>query len=197
MKSTKKKKRFKRSIIALVILVFLAVAAVLYAPDLAERGYEWMYPLNYKSDVLEYSEQYDLDPYMVFALIRTESSFDPSAVSSAGAIGLAQIMPDTGQWLADKMQLELYSEEMLYIPATNIEISCYYIDLLVGRFGDTDTALAAYNAGIGNVSAWLEDSQYSDDGITLKYIPFDETRDYVERINSAMGYYMEIYPELT
>lgn len=197
MKSTKKKKRFKRSIIALVILVFLAVAAVLYAPDLAERGYEWMYPLNYKSDVLEYSEQYDLDPYMVFALIRTESSFDPSAVSSAGAIGLAQIMPDTGQWLADKMQLELYSEEMLYIPTTNIEISCYYIDLLVGRFGDTDTALAAYNAGIGNVSAWLEDSQYSDDGITLKYIPFDETRDYVERINSAMGYYMEIYPELT
>jgi len=161
-----------------------------------EQGQQWVYPLDYKSDILEYSEDYGVDQYLMFALIRTESAFDSSAVSSAGAIGLAQIMPETGQWLADKMQLETYSVEMLYIPEINIKLSCYYINLLIARFGSTGTALAAYNAGMGTVSSWLEDSRYSDDGITLTYIPYEETRNYVERVNSAMESYTRLYSEL-
>lgn len=198
LKRSKKKNRpFRRFLlIILAIILLLGVGVIVFTPDLVEQSAVWLYPLNYKDYVLEYSEIYGVDPYLVLALIRTESAFDPEAVSSAGAIGLCQIMPETGEWLASKMGMEVYSEDMLTIPTTSIEMSCYYIDLLLDRYSDTNTALAAYNAGMGNVSGWLEDSRYSEDGVTLSYIPYDETRGYVEKINSAKETYTKLYPSL-
>lgn len=181
---------------ALIFVIVMAFISIRYAPNLIDRGQQWMYPLNYKSEIIKYSEEYSLDPYLMFALIRTESAFDSKAVSSAGAIGLAQIMPETGQWLAGRMNLEIYSEEMLYIPETNIELSCYYVNMLLARFGTIETALAAYNAGSTTVSTWLEDSRYSQNGVTLTNIPYEETREYVERISDAMDSYVKIYPDL-
>lgn len=200
MKRSGKKKNKKRLgsffIITLVIVLLLAIGAIYFAPRLVEQSYVWLYPLNYKEYILDYSEAYGLDPYLMFALIRTESAFDPKAVSPAGAIGLGQIMPETGEWLASKMGLEAYSEDILYIPETSIEMSCYYIKMLINIFGNTDTAIAAYNAGMGTVSSWLEDSQYSEDGVILIHIPYKETREYVERINDAMDIYLKLYPNL-
>lgn len=201
LKRKQSRKKRKKSIIrlltiTLVIGLLLAMGALYFAPDLMEQGYAWLYPLNYKEYILEYSEVYKVDPYMMFALFRTESAFDPKAVSPVGAMGLGQIMPDTGQWLAEKMSLEVYSEDMLYIPATSIEMSCYYMNMLIGMFESTDTALAAYNAGMGTVSTWLQDGQYSEDGVTLVHIPYQETRDYVERINEARAVYIKLYPNL-
>lgn len=193
----KGRKRIPRFITILIILILLlGLGTIFLAPDIVDYGYEYMYPLNYKDYVLEYSEKYGVDKYLMFALIRTESAFNSDAVSSAGAIGLTQIMPDTGQWLASKMGMEVYSEDMLYIPETNIEISCYYINMLIEMFGNVDTALAAYNAGMGTVGGWLDDSQYSEDGVMLSYIPYEETRNYVEKINSAKEVYMDLYPDL-
>ena len=74
-------------------------------------------------------------------------------------------------------------------PETSINFGCYYLRHLIDLYKNTDTALAAYNAGMGNVNGWLEDKEYSDDGVTLKYIPFPETRSYVRKVNESWEYY--------
>ena len=192
---TKKKKPKKLPFILIFIVALLLVFSLLFAPKIVDQGYEYLYPLNYYAIVAQYSAEYDLDAYLVMALIRTESNFNPEAVSEAGAIGLAQIMPETGQWLSEKMQLTPYSEEMLYIPETSIQLCCYYLDLLIDRYENIDTALAAYNAGMGTVSNWLADSAYSEDGATLSAIPYDETRNYVQRVGDAYAIYLKLYAE--
>ena len=192
MRKNVKKKR-KLPIIIVIIFALILVFFLYFAPDLVDQGYGILYPLNYHTTVETYCAEYGLDSYLVMALIRTESNFDPDAVSTAGAIGLAQIMPDTGQWLSEKMGMEPYSEDMLYIPDTSIQMCCYYLNLLIERYGNLDTALAAYNAGMGTVSDWLKDPNCSDDGLTLYYIPYQETRNYVQRINDSYGIYRNLY----
>lgn len=152
-----------------------------------------MYPLRYRELILKYSEQYDIPKDLLSALINAESGFDPEAESSAGAVGLMQLLPSTAEEMAGRMDVE-YNEEMLTDPETNISYGAYYLSYLYKYVAsDWETVCAAYNAGFGRVNGWLADERYSDDGISLKAIPFEETRNYVKKIKESRAEYLELY----
>ena len=146
------------------------------------------YPREYAEYVELYSQKYGVPESLVFAVIHTESSFDSGAVSSVGAVGLMQMMPDTFAWLTDEILFEHLESGMLYDPETNIKYGTYLLSRFYDRYGDWELTLAAYNGGVGNVDGWLEDPAYSDGEGGLKKIPFKETRNYVKKVNY---YYME------
>ena len=151
------------------------------------------YKLNYTESIARWADEYGLDRTLVASVIWTESRFNAKAESSAGAAGLMQIMPETGQWIAEKIDLGDYSDDMRFDPDTSIHMGCWYLRYLSDRFSETDTVLAAYNAGPNKVSEWLEDESYSDDGKTLYHIPYEETANYVKRVNQANDIYNLFY----
>jgi soluble lytic murein transglycosylase len=99
-----------------------------------------------------------------------------------------QVTEGTADWMAEKMNLNEYSFEDIFDPKINIAIGCKYLSWLLQRYEDVDLAVAAYNAGSGNVDRWLKDPKYSD-GQRLSYIPFKETRDYVKRVRINKSIY--------
>ncbi len=153
-----------------------------------------LFPMNYRSIVEKYAKEYDLPESLVFAIINVESGFNKNALSQRGAKGLMQIMDTTGEWGADEVGIENFTPDMLFDPETNIHIGCWYIDNLIEQFdGELDTVLASYNAGSGNVSKWLDSEKHSYDGETLYYIPFEQTRNYVKKVNINRKIYKNIY----
>lgn len=153
-----------------------------------------IYPLKYKNEVIRYSLEYDLDPHLVMSIIWVESKFKSDATSNKNARGLMQIIPRTGQWIAEQVGLSHYDDDMLYDPKTNIMFGCWYLAYLLRVFdGDVELALASYNGGMGNVIKWLKDDRYSDDGKTLKNIPIKETSEYIERVQKAYKQYKKLY----
>src|SRR5699024_4703950 len=119
------------------------------------------YPVAYRAAIVKYSNENDIDPYLVASIINVESSYDKLAVSSKGAKGLMQISPQTGQWGSEVLGMDNYNESDLFDPDINIKIGSWYINRLLKEFnGDLDLTLAAYNAGSGNVRKWLADEKY-------------------------------------
>ena len=197
---SKNKRRKKKSsgcvgFCAVLILVGLVVAVLVYTGVLGsvrlsvERA---IYPLEYRDDILKAAEDYNLEPELIAAVIYTESKFDEDAVSSAGAVGLMQLMPDTFEWLVSKRG-ESLSQEDLYNPRVNIDYGAYYLSYLYERFEDTNTVCAAYNAGPTKVEQWLESADYSTDGDTLYSIPYKETLNYVNKVENTTEKYKELY----
>ena len=175
------------------IVVIAGVILLLIWP----RAQEWrmeQLTLRYEDIIQHYSEENGLDPFLVKGLIQAESSFNAQAVSPVGAAGVMQIMPRTAEWLAELMGVS-YTHDDLFNPAYNIRMGTFYLRMLLDMFEHQDTALAAYNAGMGNVGNWLADERYSLDGETLYMIPFAETREYVERVNRFMELFRERYGE--
>ena len=154
-------------------------------------------PDEYAGFISKYSQEYGVSEDMVYAVIKTESGFDLSAVSSKGATGLMQIMPSTFEWITTDLLREYLAPGMIYDPETNIKYGTYYLARLYRKFGDWNTAVAAYNAGEGNVTEWLKDPRYSDDGAKLNIdtIPkeYRETENYVKKVNKALRKYGELY----
>lgn len=169
------------------ILVIVALIVVIVM--LLNSGKELkksIYPTEYSEYVYKYSQEYDIDPNLVFAIIKTESNFDPNAGSNAGALGLMQLMPDTFDWLQQYKNGEITMDtSQLYDPETNIQYGCIFLEFLLEKYAIEETAVAAYNAGFGAVDGWLTDSNYSTDGETLYYIPYPETAAYVDKVENA------------
>ena len=163
--------------IVLLAVVVVAIFVVRY------------YPIRHVEIINRYSEEYDLEPAFVFAVINAESRFNDRAVSSAGASGLMQIMEDTAYWIAPMAGLSDFSYEQIFDPEVNIRLGCFYLRMYIDRFGSMDNAISAYNAGGGRVEGWLADPEMSSDGETLDNIPFAETRSYVEKVNNNMRVY--------
>ena len=173
--------------------IFLAVVAVVVACIGVKSGYhvgrQANYPVAYSEFITKYAAKNKLDPYLVMAVIKVESNYVPEARSQYAA-GLMQLTEETAEWNAEQMKIDDYD----YIdPETNIMMGCHYLRYLINKYDNTDTALAAYNGGMGNVSKWLDDPECSDDGKTLKYIPFAETRSYVEKVNRYWENYKQLY----
>lgn len=143
-----------------------------------------LYPVRYTAEVEAAASEFDLEPAYLYAVILAESSFHPDAVSSVGALGLMQVMPDTGEWIAGKLDLsESYSVDMLTDPALNVRFGSWYLRFLLDRYnGDKRCASAAYHAGQGTVDAWLADPSLSPDGQTLSAIAYDSTDQYVNKV---------------
>ncbi|MEA4870507.1 MAG: lytic transglycosylase domain-containing protein [Christensenella sp.] len=199
----KPRRRLNAMQIAVILLgsiVFLCAAAfsgyLIYEDAQYQKALR-NYPVAYADLISQYSKAYELDPYLVQSIMRCESSNDPGAESKVGAIGLMQIMPDTGKWIAHKLGLDdVYTGQMLYDPETNIEFGCWYLRFLSGRFhGNEKQMIAAYNAGHGSVEDWLDDPRFSQNG-ELTTIPFEDTARYYEKVTAAYENYTTLYPDL-
>jgi len=152
------------------------------------------YPLPYRDQVFKYAAQEDLDPYFLTAMMKTESSFDPNAVSPKDARGLMQIMPATGAWIATQIKLYPFHPDLLFDPATNIRMGAWYIASLAEEFdGNQIIALAAYNGGRGNVTKWLLEDKISGNVSDIAAIPFPETRNYVGKVLLNYKLYTWLY----
>lgn len=194
-KRRKKKKSGCLGVAVVALILVLCVAVFIYSDMFSKIRLSIehsVYPLRYEQEIIDAGEKYGLEPQLISAVIFAESKFDANATSSVGARGLMQIMPDTFSWLTEKRGDD-YTAEDLFNPRINIDYGAYYLDYLYDVYGDIYVACAAYNAGSGVVSDWLKDSRYSSDGLTLDFIPYAETSNYVSRIQSATIKYKELY----
>ena len=189
-----RRKRKKRAVFlavgaALLLLTILALIFLLSGPEPPGP----LYPLAYRDLIERYAAEYFLDPAHVASVIYCESSFRPDALSPAGAMGLMQLMPDTGRWIAGQLG-ETCSEDCLYEPETNIRYGCWYLKFLMDRYGgNMRNAVAAYHAGQGKVDEWLQNPEYSPDGEALEVTSSDATNTYVNRVLSNYDYYSTVY----
>lgn len=152
--------------------------------------YDYLYPMNYQDEILKYSEENDLDPYLVYAIINVESNFNPKVKSNANAKGLMQIMDITADWAKEHIELEELAEEDYYKPEINIKIGCWYLSKLSKIYnGNIIEIAAAYNAGTGNVDSWIIEGK----DVTNGEIPFKETEKYVQKVLSNIEVYNVLY----
>lgn len=172
-----------------VVLIILALLAAFFYTGGMDRVLKSICPFDYKLEISQGAATYNLDPYLVAAVVKTESGFDKDA-SSGVANGLMQITDATAEYIAERTD---YDYDRRLEPDTNIMMGCYYLSYLMERFSATDTALAAYNAGPSTVDGWLSDTSYSDDGKNLKDIPYKETKDYLVKIKLYKRIYERLY----
>ncbi len=188
-------KKFTIKTLAFILVTFglIALAAV-GLRMLNKTAVDTSYPLKYEKEINAAAEKYGVDKALIFAVIKTESDFDPDARSHAGAIGLMQIVPDTFTWMQTYYKDEnSYDFDDLYDPALNIDYGAEVLSVLLEMYEAEETAVCAYNAGLGHVNDWLADTEYSDDGKTLKKIPFKESENYVRLVERNKSIYNKLY----
>lgn len=173
-------------------LILLTVLLLWVAPTVLRQRYA----LIYRGEIRTHSERYDLDPYLVSAIIFCESSNRPDAVSHAGAIGLMQVMPATGEEIAKSLGYSGFTAEKLKDPELCIEFGCYYLREQMDRFADNEKiVLAAYNAGPNRAAGWLERYGLDSEG-GICYIPYEETDRYVDRVMQVKELYELLYEDV-
>lgn len=177
-------------IIAIVIAFVLIIGSCVFV--VYKSILKVMYPMKQSEIISQYSKDNDLDEALVYAIIKTESSFDSNAKSNAGALGLTQITPETFEWLQTKTGETLKSED-LYNSDISIKYGCIFLGMLIDEFGNTKTAITAYHAGRGQVNNWLSDKKYSKDGKTFDSIPSSDTAHYVSKVLKAINIYKNLY----
>jgi soluble lytic murein transglycosylase len=187
-------RRRRRFLAALGVLAVVVAAVAVYALREEPGWYVRMrYPLAYESIVRGHAANYDLDPALLAAVIYAESKFDPDVVSSAGAVGLMQLLPETAQGIADRTGGGGYREEDLVDPEINVRYGAWYLDHLRDKYADhpyaEELALAAYNAGQGQVDEWVAETPPGEP----VEIPFPETRAYVDRVEELAELYRRGY----
>ncbi len=175
----------------------LIIVAVLLITGQLNIIEEEVYQLGYEDRVLEVCEMYELDPYIIFSVIKTESNFVPDAVSNVGARGLMQITEITFDWIQTQIDPEKqYTYDDMFDPEVNILFGSYYISRCLERYhGDLDTAVASYHSGWGTVDELLQDGEFSDDGMILDVFPYEQMNHYVNKINANYESYINIYKE--
>lgn len=177
-------------IAGVVVLLSLLTFLFLRGPAFFQRIY---YPLPASSiaPISESSERHHVSPYLIAAVINVESDWRADVVSEAGAVGLMQILPETAEEIRQRGGVDpVAASGVLSDPSVNIEHGTAYLRFLIERYHEVEPALAAYNAGIGNVDEWV------DNGEDIREtIEFPETRHYVLRVARAKDRYEELYPE--
>jgi soluble lytic murein transglycosylase len=152
-----------------------------------------VYPAGWGDLVAEQAAQYGVDPLLMLALMRQESSFDPRAQSGAEAMGLTQVVPATGRSIASRLGRTDFALRDLLKPAVSVEFGTWFMSQLLGDYkGRVFPALAAYDAGGGNVARWLQ--RFGDDpDVLVEQIPFDETRTYLRIVYDNYIHYVRLY----
>lgn len=180
------------ALLGLRIIIVVVIGAIFFS-GLPNRI---TYPKLYWQEARQYAEAFGVDPYLVMALIKVESNFRPGAKSKSGALGLMQIMPDTGRWAAGMLNTDNYYDARLLVPEFNIMIGSWYITHLLAAYNEPAIALAAYNAGRGNVDRWLADGTWSGAADSASDVPFRETEDFIKRVMKAWEAYERTYGAL-
>lgn len=171
-----------------------AIAEAEKRPDFSDSIYKLAYPLHYQDVINDFSKAYRLDPYLVTALIREESYFNPKAGSSAGAMGLMQLMPATASYIAGRNGIPYKGKAALFTPEKNIELGCAYLDYAKEKLHENDMlAVASYNGGPNAVLNWKDTLNYKNFDEFIENIPYPETRDYVKKVYRSYWVYTNIY----
>jgi soluble lytic murein transglycosylase len=184
----------KTTLAVLALLAMLAAAAgfIVYQSDWFQR--EYIYPFPYREKVFYYATENEVDPFLIAAVIRTESKFVANARSPKGAMGLMQMMPETGQWVASQVDQEGFNPGMLNDPETSIRFGAWYLASLKKEFKENEIlVLAAYNGGRGNVNQWMRQLGWERGFRDIDKIPYRETREYVKKVLFARERYRNLY----
>lgn len=183
-----KKILFITVIIAIILILLFGVFKV---QNIVLRK---IYPTKYSEYVYKYAKEYEVDPLLIFAIIKAESNFNPNVVSSSNAIGLMQLMDTTAEEIARKVDITFTVKSSLYNPDLNIRLGTkYFSDLLKEYNQNKLLALTAYNAGKGNLKRWIEQGIIKEDGSDIENIPYKETNNYVRKIVRDYKIYQELY----
>lgn len=185
--------RKKLSNFLLIAFLGAIVIGILNIENICKK---YIYPIEYGSYVEKAAYETDIDKYLIYAVIKTESNFNPDATSDVGARGLMQLMEDAFEWVKFRMNDERdISYDDMYTPEYNVEYGSYLIMLLYEEYGDVETAVAAYHSGRGSVNEWLKSTEYSSDNKTLDRIPSDTTAHYVSKVMKAYDAYINLYEQ--
>ena len=191
-----RRRRLRRLVLAVLLLAAIGIAIGFIAtgrtimPGVSKK----IYPILYEQQIAAAAARYKVDPYLVAAVAETESGFNPSAVSPAGAVGVMQFMPDTADWVTSLVSWRGAHNPTLTDAADSIELGACYLAYLQTKFADLLQTLAAYNAGQGNVRQWV--SAAGKRTFQLTDIQFPETRAFVEKVERYEELYRRIYPDV-
>lgn len=186
--------RRKWLLLLLVLVTVLLGGWRLWNTDAVQMRFVYMW--DYQQDIITYSEKNNVDPFLIAAIIKNESNFKHKAVSGVGAVGLMQIMPDTGRWIAEQMGLADYKDSDLYQTRTNIRMGCWYVGELEHEFQHNLVLLMiAYNAGRGQTHDWMQENGWDYDFNDIKAIPYADTREYVAKVLQDRDKYYLLYKD--
>ena len=170
-------KKYIKLIVAITLIIIIVIATPMVNDFIIKLRYKKLY----SEYVNKYAEEYGVDANLVYAIIKAESNFKEKAISASNAKGLMQLMYLTAKDVAKKIGIDL-NEENILEPEININIGTKYLSILLNQYKNTEVALAAYNAGIGNVDKWIENGIIQEDGSNIENIPFKETNIYVRKV---------------
>jgi soluble lytic murein transglycosylase len=189
---TRRRRRWR--LFAIVGVALLAVGAAVFAADARRAVNAVVLPLNHEDIIRQQARDKGLDPFLIAGVIYAESHFREGRTSKAGAQGLMQITPATAADIANKSGGVAFETKDLHTPQVNIAYGSFYLKYLLDRYGGNETlAIAAYNAGYGNVDRWLANSSSEGRDFTIGEIPFAETRAYVAKVLKARDDYRDSY----
>ncbi len=188
----KKRRGCLKPVLFILVAIFLLYFMV---GDGKEIVLKKIYPVEYQEFVESFADEYGLDRYLVYSVIKVESNFDPDATSNVGAKGLMQLMDKTAAECNVKGEFGYNIPEDLYEPGKNIRLGCYYLSSLMDTYNDMELAVTAYNGGTGNVKKWLKDEKLSDGEGGLSDIPYSETKRYVEKVTKTYEIYNRLYKQ--
>lgn len=179
------------AVVAILVIVVIIIAKVFNIEQIILQN---IYPKKYEEYVEKYAEENNIDPLLIFSIIKAESNFKENAESSSGAVGLMQLMEETAKEIAESMDEPILEKEDLKEAETNIKIGIKYYSILQKNYdGNMLLALTAYNAGIGNVNTWIKNGIIKSDGSDIENIPYKETNMYVRKIIRNYKMYNKIY----
>ena len=171
-----------------------AIAEYEQKPDFSDSIYKLAYQLHYQEIINENAKMFILDPYLITALIREESYFNPDAQSAAGARGLMQLMPSTAAYIAGKNNINYQGKSTLFNPEKNIKLGSAYLDYAKTKLQENDLlAVASYNGGPNAVRNWKNNLTYKNFDEFVEHIPYPETREYVKKVYRSYWVYLNIY----
>ncbi|PYI56886.1 lytic transglycosylase domain-containing protein [Paenibacillus flagellatus] len=181
----------KKRVFALLFVFFLGL--LFYNSEWLGK---WLYPIRFEQDIAVSAKNYGVDPFLIAAIIRVETNFNPDKTSKKGAIGLMQLMPDTADWIVKRAGYAEETSKSLHRADVNIEVGAWYLNSLYNQFDDNRIAvLAAYNAGPGNARKWLDSGTWDGTLKGIDQIPFGETRHYVQRVLYYYDKYAKLYAD--
>jgi soluble lytic murein transglycosylase len=159
--------------------------------------WELSYPRPYSATVESAAAEFDVDPLLIWAVMREESRYDPEALSYVGARGLMQVMPPTQDWIAEQLEEEIPPGDA-FTPEASIRMGAWFLRFLLDYFDDDlELVTAAYNGGAGSVESWLDDPRVSNRDDLLRWIGFGETREYLARVALSYQVYKVLYGDVS
>lgn len=171
-------------LLAIITLVLAAYGVIAYQTSRTQ--------ISYQDEITEYSEKYNIDPLLTASIVKVESDYDNDAESQQGAHGLMQILDQTARHSAEVVGIDYYPEKLKDIDY-NLNLGVGYYDYLYKYYNNRKLALAAYNGGVGNVDKWIDEGILDKDNPDISKIPFEETRQYVTKVESNYDVYKTFY----